>query len=785
MVTDEERDYMYQVYATDPLMRLNVGIRRRLAPLMENSRRRVELLNVLLFTLPGTPIVYYGDELGMGDNIYLGDRNGVRTPMQWSGDRNAGFSRADPARLYAPPIMDPVYGYQSINVEAQQRYPFSLLNCMKRMIAFRKRHPVLGRGVIEFVGCPNRKVLAYVRRDDTASLLVVCNLSRYPQPASLDLSAFTGLVPVEMLGETEFPRITGSEYPLTLGPYGSLVFRLQQAVAPVTARPVVREPAAELAEVPALLAGVAWDTLLDGALRRYLERDVLVGFLRRQRWAATRGSLVSSARFIEWGALRAGQQPVFLTVIESTLSDGRVLRSTLPLAAVMAEEGAAVQANAPSAVVARITGARKGLLLDATGVDRACDLLLDLLTTERTIAVQGGTVRGRRTAAWLSDPPESLHPITRPGTEQRQSTIHYGTRKVLRVFRELDAVSHPMLETALHLAAKRFDRVPPLAGWIEYEPHDGATIALGVLEGLVRNQGDAWSFLLEELRRYYETAAVGGRQPGDESLAPSRMAWQDAPPPEEVRSLIGLPLPASSLLGRRTAELHRALAAGENPDFAPLPFAREALEDTIAKTREKALRAAEELASVRADLDPRLQARLDGLDGHIARLDLHADRLQHLAHAGARIRVHGDLHLAHILWVEHDFVFVATGSDPALPPEERRVLRSPLTDVATLVRSFGYAAAVGLLAIARQQPAGAAALASWAAVWGGWMGAAFLSAYRTSMADTGLVPADAETFAALLQWFLIDRAFDELAQEARHRAELLDIPLSALEQLLA
>ena len=166
MVTDEERDYMYSVYAADPQMRVNVGIRRRLAPLVENSRRRIELLNAMLFSFPGTPIIYYGDEIGMGDNIYLGDRNGVRTPMQWSSDRNGGFSRADPARLYAPPIQDPVYGYQAINVEAQERYPFSLLNWMKRLIAMRKQHRVFGRGSLEFVGCPNRKVLAYLRRDD-------------------------------------------------------------------------------------------------------------------------------------------------------------------------------------------------------------------------------------------------------------------------------------------------------------------------------------------------------------------------------------------------------------------------------------------------------------------------------------------------------------------------------------------------------------------------------------------------------------------------------------------
>src|SRR5262249_38205068 len=262
MVTDEERDYMYSVYAEDPQMRLNVGIRRRLAPLLENSRRRIELLNALLCSMPGTPIIYYGDEVGMGDNIYLGDRNGVRTPMQWSSDRNAGFSRADPARLYAPPIMDPVYGYQAINVEAQERYPFSLLNWMKRLIATRRQHRVFGRGSIEFVGCSNRKVLAYLRRDDRETILVVANLSRSLQPAELELKAFAGLIPIEMAGLTEFPRIGEQPYFLTLGPYATYWFTLQQAPLQIAQAPRATSPpdpnAAILESLPALLVGVDW-----------------------------------------------------------------------------------------------------------------------------------------------------------------------------------------------------------------------------------------------------------------------------------------------------------------------------------------------------------------------------------------------------------------------------------------------------------------------------------------------------------------------------------------------
>jgi maltose alpha-D-glucosyltransferase/alpha-amylase len=228
MVTDEERDYMYHEYAQDPRMKINVGIRRRLAPLLDNGRRRIELLNSLLFTLPGSPIIYYGDEIGMGDNIYLGDRNGVRTPMQWSGDRNAGFSRADPARLYSSVISDPVYGYQAINVEAQLRNPSSLLNWMKRLIRIRKNYPVFARGTIEFLHPANQKVLVYIRRDEHQCVLVVNNLSRFVQPVELDLRNYNGWLPVEIIGETHFPQIGELPYFLTLGPHGFYWFRLER-----------------------------------------------------------------------------------------------------------------------------------------------------------------------------------------------------------------------------------------------------------------------------------------------------------------------------------------------------------------------------------------------------------------------------------------------------------------------------------------------------------------------------------------------------------------------------
>src|SRR3954469_5307168 len=401
MVTDEERDYMYQAYAADPRMRINVGIRRRLAPLVENSRRRIELLHSLLFSLPGTPVIYYGDEIGMGDNIYLGDRNGVRTPMQWTGDRNAGFSRADPARLYAPPIQDPVYGYQGINVEAQERYPFSLLNWMKRMIALRRQHPVFGRGSLEFVGCSNRKVLAFVRRDERETILIVVNLSRDVQPVSLELSAFAGLIPIEMNGSTEFPRVTDQPYFLTLGPYASYWFALQQESMQVTPRATApADSGITVAEtLPALLMGVDWNNVLDGGTRGVLERQALLPFLRRQRWMVPAAREIRLARFADWSSLRSGPTPAFLAIVTVEYVDGGSETCVLPLALVDGEAADAALKQMPSCVLARITGARKGAIVDGMTHAATRERLLTLVDGEREITTRQGAVRGVRTMA--------------------------------------------------------------------------------------------------------------------------------------------------------------------------------------------------------------------------------------------------------------------------------------------------------------------------------------------------------------------------------------------------
>ncbi|MGH8310344.1 MAG: alpha-glucosidase C-terminal domain-containing protein, partial [Steroidobacteraceae bacterium] len=433
MVTDEERDYMYRVYAHDAQARINLGIRRRLAPLVGNDRRRFELMNALLFSLPGTPVIYYGDEIGMGDNFYLGDRNGVRTPMQWSSDRNAGFSRADPARLCGPIIMDPVYGYEAINVEAQERSPYSLLHWMKRMIALRKQHAVFGRGSLQFIPTANRKVLVYVRRHERDMVLCVANLSRAVQPVEIPLAPFAGLTPVEMLGQTEFPRIGEHPYFLTLAPYGFYSFELQEAVSSMTARTAPRLE--DHASLPSLFSGIVWESILDGALRTIIERQALVPFLQRQRWFGAKAREVTAARFADWGLLRTGQNPAFLTIVETEFADGGRERYLLPLATANGADADTLEREHHVAAIARISGARKGLVFDGSFDDSVCAMLLEILQEERDVPTRFGRVRG--TARPLPHGPEPVTPVSR-SIEHSNSSIFFDKRFIMKLVRRLE-----------------------------------------------------------------------------------------------------------------------------------------------------------------------------------------------------------------------------------------------------------------------------------------------------------------------------------------------------------
>jgi maltose alpha-D-glucosyltransferase/alpha-amylase len=789
MVTDEERDYMYQAYAADPRMRINVGIRRRLAPLMENSRRRIELLNSLMFSLPGTPTLYYGDEIGMGDNIYLGDRNGVRTPMQWTGDRNAGFSRADPARLFAPPIMDPVYGYQSINVEAQEQSPFSLLNWMKRLITLRKQYKVFGRGTLEFLHSSNRKILTYVRRYEDEVILCVANLSRTVQPVELNLSQFKGMTPVEMLGPTEFPRIGELPYFLTLAGHNFYWFRLQLAPSPVTAQRL-QETAAPVDSLPAFFMGVAWDTLLEGNVRTLIERESLMPFLQRQRWFGGKARAARAVRFVDWGVARKGADPIFLTVIEVDYQDGGRDRYFLPLALASGQSSERIVAETPHIALARLTGARKGVVIDAGASRAAGQALIDAFDEEQTVRMRRGVVRARRTKAYdaLRGGRDALTPH-RLGVEQSNTSLTFGDRFVVKLFRRLQPGPNPEVEIGEHLTVRTsFRRVPRLAAFVEYEPAGETAIHLGVAQELVKSQSDGWSHALGELGRFYDEVAARGAPPdADASLHLFELAGRPAPP--IIAEVAGNYIESAHTLGWRTADLHLALAAdAATASFAPEPYTRDALARLVADAVGQARRA-----------DTLLQSHGDTLpaDLSLAARDL-IERAQRRLHdqqeadpqrrpldfAAARTRVHGDYHLGQVLWSESDYYILDFEGEPDRSIEERREKDSPLKDVAGMLRSFSYAAYAALFTHVAGRPADLDRLEPWTRAWQRWVSASFLDGYLKTLGQAPLLPTDAVQRARLADLYLLDKALYELNYELNNRPDWVRIPLRGLAELL-
>jgi maltose alpha-D-glucosyltransferase/alpha-amylase len=779
MVTDEERDYMYSQYATDPHMRVNVGIRRRLAPLMENSRRRIELMNSLLLSLPGTPIVYYGDEIGMGDNVFLGDRNGVRTPMQWSSDRNAGFSRADPERLYGPVIMDPVYGYEAINVEAQERSPFSLLHWMKRMIALRKQHTVFGRGTLQFIPTVNRKVLVYVRRHERDVVLCVANLSRTVQPVEIPLAPFAGLTPVEMLGQTEFPRIGEHLYFLTLAPYGFYWFQLHEVVAPITARtaPLPEEHAA----LPSLFSGVVWESILDGGLRTIVERQALAPFLQRQRWFGAKARPVAGARFADWALLRADPNPAFLTIVEAVFHDGGRQRSMVPLATANGSAADALEREYHSAALARITGARKGLVFDGLLDDDVCGMLLSTLQEGREIPMRLGRLHGM--ARPVPSGPEPVTPISR-AADHSNTSILYDKRFIMKLFRRIEEGPHPDVEMSEFLSTRSFTRVPPFGGTLSYVQEGQPPTSVAMLQTYVYNQGNGWQVTIEELGRYFERATtLPPLRDADDAVKRSANVDRGTPP-DEVVEAAGTYLRLADVLGRRTGELHLRLADAEgNPAFEPESYTPENLRSEAADMRS---RAEEQLALLDQAL-PRLDERRQELARNLLmrreELLRPFDEVQQMRGAGCRIRCHRDYHLGQVLVTEGDIMIIDFEGEPSRPLAERRAKCSPLRDVAGMLRSFSYAALTGLGAATLTRPEDVERLTPWAQLWETWVSSTYLHSYVSATRHSSFLPANGNVLETLLSAFMLDKALYELGYELNNRPDWVHIPLTGLLRL--
>ena len=787
MVTDEERDYMYRAYAQDARMRVNLGIRRRLAPLLGNHRRTIELNNALLFSLPGTPVIYYGDEIGMGDNVYLGDRDGVRTPMQWSADRNAGFSAANPQRLILPVIIDPEYHYQSANVEAHESNRHSLLWWMRRMVALRKQHKAFGRGSMEFLSPENSHVLAFIRAYEGEQILVVANLSRFVQYVELDLSKFKGTTLIELFGRTPFPQVGDLPYLLTLGPHGFFWFSIEQP-KPTTA--------AEQSEyvVPRIEMSAGFEGILRGDARRQLER-LLPRYLPHCRWFRAKSRTIANATIADTIPMSEGASVPQLALLNVEYSNAEPETYLLPLAIATGDHARDVRSRWPEQIIAEVTSSGRngdgdGVLYDAVVDSDFLSTLLEIIARRRRHRGAAGELLPGATQAFhqmRGDPESRLEPRVLK-VEQSNSSVVYGDRFIIKLFRRIETGLNPDLEIGRFLTSHAlFSHVPPLAGWIDYRSPAGEQRNFAVLQGFVPNEGDAWQFTLGELHRYLENAATRSEPAPSTQKSLIELLPLNEPDPLAAE-LVGHYLDASRLMGRRLAELHLALAStADDPDFAPEPYSTLYQRSTFQSMQNllaRVMRTINSRASV-VPKDLREQAQL--IASHQREIAARFDAFLRCPMSVVRMRIHGDLHLGQILYTGKDFAIIDFEGEPARPLSERRLKRAALRDVAGMLRSFHYAALTSTIEQLRIGALGKfdfAGMEPWTNFWRTWSSWAFLKGYLEAAGQASFIPKNNNELRILLDAFVMDKAIYELGYELNNRPDWLLIPLLSIGQLL-
>jgi len=789
MVTDEERDYMYRMYASDPAARLNLGIRRRLAPLLNNDRKKIELMNGLLFSLPGTSVIYYGDEIGMGDNFYLGDRNGVRTPMQWSPDRNAGFSNANPQKLYLPPIIDPEYNYESINVENQQNNPDSLLWWMKRTIALRKRFKAFGRGSLEFLQPKNRRILAFLRRYQDEVILVAANLSRAAQQTQLDLAEFQGRVPVELFGRAEFAPITDGQYYFILSPHAFYWFSLESERAE-TLRFRALSPEAV----------VTLPTLAETEEKLFVKENwfvleaVLLDYIRGRRWFRGKARASWALQILDVIPIHSPEVAANLVLIEVEYTEGDPETYILPLTSAPAEQAGEIMAEYPHASIARLKpgkedGDNESLLYDALVNKNFCKFLIEAIGRRRRFKGKAGEVLASRTQVFrnVRGPAEvSLEPVP-VKVEQTNTSVVYGDRLILKLFRRMEEGINPELEIGRFLTERTaFPHISQVAGALEYHRKKGEIITLATLQSFVPNEGDAWQYALDFLNRYFEYVLAHPTVQVP-PIPEKHLLLLLKEPPALAQETIGPYLISAQLLGRRTAELHVALAsAPDDPEFAPEPFSliyQNSLCHAMRSFATQTLQLLrEQLKELPEEFRENAQQVLDSEESIMQRFQL----LRNRKISAARIRCHGDYHLGQVLYTGKDFVIIDFEGEPARPLSERRIKRSPLRDVAGMVRSFHYAAHSTLLhqSSLALKPEDLPALEHWAQFWYVWVSSSFLMSYLNGIEQAQLLPDDPEQLRILLDAYLLEKAVYEVGYELNNRPHWLKVTLQGILQLL-
>jgi maltose alpha-D-glucosyltransferase/alpha-amylase len=782
MVTDEERDYMYRMYAQTHQARLNLGIRRRLAPLLNNDRKSIELLNALLFSLPGTPVLYYGDEIGLGENIYLGDRNGVRTPMQWSSDKNAGFSRANPQSLYLPIILDPAYHYEACNVEGQLANPHSLLWWMRRLLSFRKRWRALGEGKCEFLQPDNHKILSYVLRFESEIILVVANLSRFTQPVELDLSAFKGMIPIELFGRMKFPAISEAPYFMTMGPHNFFWFSLEPGPQPAAAKTDDGAPRA----LPSIAVAEDWQEIFSGRSRAQFEA-LLPEYLRMQPWFPSGDKTIKLVtlkdRFMI--TLPAGRL-IALTFLLVDYVDANSETFLMALGLAAGEE-AAGPVGSRIAQLNRRDGAAMGMVADVLADPAFDGAVLELMRSRDRLRSEFGEIEPARTSALRRA--LDAGPLPVPAVQHRRegnTTVMYPDRVAVKFYRRIAQGMNSELETERFLTGKNFPNSPQILGALEYHGNDGSEMTVAIARAYITYAKNAWQFTLDAVARYFErvfAAAAQGHTPEvPPPFGPLKLLQHGASP--ETPDHVGSYLESARLLGVRLAELHLALASGGgNGDFAMEPLTAHYLRGVFQTMRFTAVQnlrlLRRQIKALPPDLVPVAQ-RVADLESEI--LKRYRPLIEQSFEAG-RIRTHGACQLDQILWTGKDFVFVNFEGDVNLTISERCLKRTPLSDLARLVRSFHHAAYMGFHqqvergAIEREN---LPKFEPWVRHWTRAVGRACVQAYCDRTRDSALLPNDEEKLRTLLLACFAHEVLDELGRELRARSENVRAPLQAI-----
>ncbi|MGD8922735.1 MAG: maltose alpha-D-glucosyltransferase, partial [Candidatus Zixiibacteriota bacterium] len=774
MVTDEERDYMYRVYARDPLTKINLGIRRRLAPLLGNNRRKIELMNILLFSFPGTPIIYYGDELGMGDNYYLGDRNGVRTPMQWTPDRNAGFSKANPQRLFLPVIIDPQHHYEALNVETQERNSSSMLWWMKRVIGMRKKYRSLSRGSFEMLTSDNSRVLAFARKHEDETILVIANLSRFAQVTRLDLSEFAGLIPEEVFSQNKFPQIRNEPYTLTLGPHSHYWLYLQTETAAIS---LEKEPG--LVEIS---TRGEWQMLIRGKSKESLEQQLKI-YLKRSRWfgAKTRG--IRHVRIVEDAELNNGETDAILAFLKVSYMAGDPDLYLLPMTFAEGTGARHITEKYPGSVIAQVrTRSGEGILYDSSYNEDFQKALLSTITHHKKIKGHSGDfiVHSRKGLKRFMREREEGMKSWPMKVEQSNTSIVYDRELILKLYRHVDEGINPEYDISRYLTEKlHFSYTPGFAGAIEYRERGGEARTVAILQRFIENEGDAWAYTTNVVSGFYDRVLEKDYDCRPEELEhPSILEVDLTAIPTKLHDLIGgMYLDKAVLLGERTAEMHLALSSNsEDAAFRPEPFSLLYQRSLYQSLQSLVRRTMQTLQKSLGDIPEEWIKQAEGVIGSQQKILNRMQRMLKKKITATRIRIHGDYHLGQVLNTGKDFVIIDFEGEPARSIGERRLKHSPLKDVAGMIRSFHYAASVTMLKRVSARPEDEARLSCFVEPWYRYISGAFLHSYLEKANGASFIPEDREELQTLLQTYLLEKAVYELGYELNNRPDWVQIP---------